>query len=228
MVGRRGGRGGVPRLPAGNPVDITGDPHVTVVTVLVVNVAGAVDTAGTAGGVLLGDLWTPTVPSRMFGDGVGVFPVGGMVPRCRGGVLATPWAPPSVARGVSAALRLRTAVPALLMVGAGWAPGLLLFSTVFRGPRDALVLLADGRACVRASVALFATDALARDWLLVMGPARVVVGGVLSGDLLLSPPLPPNVGVSSAESGEGRGGPRIGLDAPLFSRGTLLDLRLLV
>lgn len=154
--------------------------------------------------------------------------MGGMVPRCRGGVLATPWAPPSVARGVSAALRLRTAVPALLVVGAGWAPGLLLFSTVFRGPRDALVLLADGRACVRASVALFATDALARDWLLVVGPARVVVGGVLSGDLLLSPPLPPNVGVSSAESGEGRGGPRIGLDAPLFSRGTLLDLRLRV
>lgn len=45
MVGRGEGRSGVLLLPAVYPVDITGDPHVVVVTVLVDKVAG-IDVAG--------------------------------------------------------------------------------------------------------------------------------------------------------------------------------------
>lgn len=225
MVGRGDRRSGVLRLPAGTPVDMTGDPHVTVVTVAVVSAAGVADVAGIVGGVT--SRGNPTgLPHKRHGV-PGVPCGGGVVPRCRGDVLAGPWAPPEP-RDVSAASKVRTAVPAGVVI-AGRAPRVFFADVVVpRGPRGAS--LADGRArdASRASTSLFSTGTLdARARLLVNGPALLVVvvsGGVRSGVLLHVPPRPPKDGESSP-SGDGRGGARAGLDAPLFSRGTLTDLR---
>lgn len=119
MVGRGEGRDGV-TLPAEYPVDITGDPHVVVVTVWVVNVADP-DAAGNDGGVVRS--MTPAHTPQMEGGVAGVT-WGGGVPRCGVGVLAKPLAPPE-ACSVSAALRFRTAVPAGDVI-AGRAPWVVL------------------------------------------------------------------------------------------------------
>lgn len=154
----------------------------------------------------------------MVVGGVAGTPLGGGVPRCRGDVLVATLAPP-VLRDDSAASKLRTVGLAVVVVVIR-PPGIFFFVPVLLdipgGPRGTV------------PVALFAAGTLndPRDWLLVMGPARDVIGGVLSGVLLLLPPAPPNDGDSSVtDVGDGRGGKRTGLEAPLFSRGTLFDRR---
>lgn len=162
----------------------------------------------------------------MVGDAAGLLWEGG-VPRCRGDVLAGPCALPMLRDVDSAALRFRTAVPAEVVV-AGRASGFLLVDVVLPGGARGAAL-ADDLARDLVSRAVFSTDTLdARVLLLVVGPAWMMVGGVFSGVLLRVPPPPPKDGEKSAAApGDLLGGTRVGLVAPLFSRGTLCDLRLL-
>lgn len=201
-------------------MDITGDPHEVVVIVAVVRVADGNDVTGTTGGVVKGDVLAPHELQMVVGGVAGVPLGGGGVPRCRGDVLVATLAPP-VLCDVSAAFKLRTAGLAVVVVVVILPPGTFFFVPVL------LDLPGGTRGTV--PVTLFATGTLndPRDRLLVIGPARDVIGGVLSGVLLLLPPAPPNDGDTSVtDVGDGRGGKRTGFDAQLFSRGTLCDRRL--